>query len=80
MIGKSLLLCIAAIAAACGLCRLFRFSAINGRLLFQGGIIPERVSAGDSVTVLRDALRNGTFQPGRASVFRCPIFRLRPTG
>lgn len=56
--------------------------AADGRLLFQGGITPERAQAGDSATAdaLRNALLKGTPQSGRARVFGCPIFHLQRAG
>jgi len=52
----------------------------NGRLLFQGGVTPERDHAGDSLggDALRDALTRGTPQSKHFSVFGCTIFLPSP--
>ena len=55
--------------------------AADGRLLFQGGITPERSHVGDSSggEALRAALTTGATQSKTSNVFGCPIFSLGQT-
>ena len=48
----------------------------EGKLLFQGGVTPERAHVGDSqgASKLNAALRLGVAQTGQTNVFGCPLF------